>query len=173
MRATPPHYRRAGVKILARHRCCCTRNPHIAEAQQISKKEESERHVLQRDLDRRHGTAGTPSKAEPGRCGRLCIDDPDIGWRNPVKHIAHSGGVKRRRRLKRYLKSSFCTASALVGRRNLAAARALCSDTGMEASCGALREKGGCARAVRDLGDEPLAARQRLNMSEAGSQSDS
>jgi hypothetical protein len=70
------------------------------------------------------------------------------------------------------LKSSFCAASALVGRRNLAA-RALCPDTGMEASCGALRGKGVCARAVRDLGDQPLVARQRLNMSEAGSQSDS
>ena len=32
---------------------------------------------------------------------QVCIDDPDIGRRNPVKDIAHSGGVKRRRRLKK------------------------------------------------------------------------
>src|SRR5882757_2212895 len=40
-------------------------------------------------------------------------------------------------RLKMYLKSNFCTASsnALVGRRNLAAVRALCSAMGIEASC--------------------------------------
>jgi hypothetical protein len=103
---------------------------------------------------------------------QVCIDDPDIGRRNP-RDVAHSGGVKRRRRIKRYFKSSFCRASVLVGQRNLTAARALCSDMGIEASCGALRGKGVCARAVRDLGDQPLAARQRLNMSEAGSQSDS
>jgi len=28
---------------------------------------------------------------------QVCIDDPDIGRRDPVKDIAHSGVVKRRR----------------------------------------------------------------------------
>ena len=62
-----------------------------------SEKEESERDVLQRNLDRGHGAARTPYIPEPCWWRRLSIFNPDIGRRNPVKDVAHSGGVNRRR----------------------------------------------------------------------------
>lgn len=60
-----------------------------------SEKEEPERDVLQRNLDRGHGAARTPHIAEPCWWSRLSIFNADIGRRNPVKDVAHSGGVKR------------------------------------------------------------------------------
>src|SRR6266480_2098495 len=91
--ATPSHHWRAGVKILSRHCCCCTRNRNIAETQQTSKKEESEWDVLQRDLDRGDGSARTPCVAQSRWHGRLCVDDPDIGRHDPVKDVTHSGAI--------------------------------------------------------------------------------
>src|SRR5262249_43574109 len=95
--ATPSHHWRAGVKILSCHCCCYTWNVNIAETQEISEKEEPAWDVLQRDLDRGHGSAWTPRITEPRWCGRLYIDDPDICRRDPVKDVTHSGAVARRR----------------------------------------------------------------------------
>src|SRR5213080_805539 len=89
--ASLSHYWRAGIEIVSRHCCRYTWNLNIAETQQISEKEEPEWDVLQRDLDRGHGSARTARISEPRWCGRLCIDDPDVGRRDPVKDVTHSG----------------------------------------------------------------------------------
>src|ERR1700730_7395557 len=91
--ATAYHYWRAGIKILARYRRWYFRNLNIAEAQQRPEKKEPERHVLQRNTDRGHRAGRATRITEPRRGCRLRIDDPDIGRRNPVEDVAHSGGV--------------------------------------------------------------------------------
>src|SRR6266478_1035514 len=91
--ATPCHYWRAGIKILARYRCWYFRNLNIVKDPATTEKEEPEREVLQRDLDRGHRAGGAPRITKPRWSSRLCVDDPDVGQRNPVEDIAHSGGV--------------------------------------------------------------------------------
>jgi hypothetical protein len=92
--ATAYHYWRAGIKILARYRRWYCRNLNIPEPQERPEKEEPEWHVLQRNPDRGHRAGRAPRITEPRWGCRLCIDDADIGRRNPVEDVAHSGGVR-------------------------------------------------------------------------------